>query len=61
MAHLALHGKSEMVQLKAVEVLNKMEGYSTLIACSYAGGELARLVWCGIRTQRQRCNGPTRK
>ena len=29
MAHLALHGKSEMVQLKAVEVLNKMQGYNS--------------------------------
>ena len=27
-AQLALHGKSEMVQLKAVEVLNKMQGYN---------------------------------
>jgi hypothetical protein len=25
---LALHGKSEMVQLKAIEVLNKMQGYN---------------------------------
>ena len=28
MAELALHGKSEMVQLKAIEVLNKMQGYN---------------------------------
>jgi hypothetical protein len=27
-AQLALHGKSEMVQLKAIEVLNKMQGYN---------------------------------
>ena len=28
MAQLALHGKSEMVQLNAIEVLNKMQGYN---------------------------------
>jgi predicted transcriptional regulator len=28
-AQLALYGKSEMVQLKAIEVLNKMQGYNS--------------------------------
>jgi hypothetical protein len=27
-AQLALHGKSEIVQLRAIEVLNKMQGYN---------------------------------